>query len=263
MLELIDLEDESIEEWEGLLEPSLTILDFTRRIFDGNTTEIVSYDPADLDFRIWLGWNDKHNRLYVAGQFADDIHVRKRSASLGGPDFMHIHVDGDHTGGEYHGFTGDRYWDNFAHAQAYTAPFLYEPELPLGLRYNTFGQPYEFFWAAELPYGFGRDGADGENPVVWNVEFFITPFDRLDPDPENSIVSELERSKVIGFFISVGDSEEKDLADFYNLGEGGGSLSFWNADGFVDGILLGSGEFVEGSAVQPSSWGMIKASLSY
>ena len=47
--------------------------------------------------------------------------------------------------------------------------------------YNTFGEPFEFAWAAELPYGFGRDGAEGENPVVWNVEFFITPFDLLDP----------------------------------------------------------------------------------
>ena len=263
MLELIDLEDGSIEEWEELFAPSLTTLDFTRKILDRNTldTEIVSYDPSDLDFRIWLGWNDKHNRLYVSGQFADDIHVRKGSVSQA-PDYIYFHVDGDHTGGQYSSLTGDRYRDNFAHAQTYTAPFFYEPEFSLGLSYNSFGQPYEFAWAAELPYGFGSDGADGENPVVWNVEFFVTPFDLLDPDPEHSIVSKLERSKVIGFFIVVGDGEDEDEGDSYRLGKGEGRPAL-TADGFVDGILLGAGEFVEGSAVRPNSWGMIKASLGY
>ena len=263
MLELIDLEDGSIEEWEELFGPSLTTLDFTRKILDRNTLdrEIVSYDPSDLDFRIWLAWNDKHDRLYVSGQFADDIHVRKGSVSQA-PDYIYFHVDGGHTGGQYSSLTGDRYWDNFAHAQTYTAPFFFEPEFSLGLSYNSFGQPYEFAWAAELPYGFGRDGADGENPVVWNVEFFVTPFDLLDPDPEHSIVSELERSKVIGFFIVVGDGEDEDEGDSYHLGEGEGRPAL-TADGFVDGILLGAGEFAEGSAVRPSSWGMIKASLKY
>ena len=80
MLEFIDLEDERIDEWEELFEPSITTLDFTRSIFDRNTSkrETVSYDPSDLDFQIWMGWNDTHNRLYVSGQFADDIHVRDR-----------------------------------------------------------------------------------------------------------------------------------------------------------------------------------------
>ena len=117
MLEWIDLEDGSIEDWEELFDPSLTTLDFTRTIFDRNTLdrEIASYDPSDLDFRIWLVWNDKHNRLYVSGQFADDIHVRKRNRTQGGPDSMYLYVDGDHTGGQYHLLTGDRYRDNFVH----------------------------------------------------------------------------------------------------------------------------------------------------
>ena len=39
MLELIDLEDGRIDEWEELFEPSITILDFTRNIFDRNTSK--------------------------------------------------------------------------------------------------------------------------------------------------------------------------------------------------------------------------------
>ena len=262
VLELIDLRDGSIEEWEELWEPSLTTLDFTREISDGSTLkrETVSNDPSDLDFRMWVGWNDTHNRLYVSGQFADDIHVREATIRHA-PDYMYFYVDGDHTGGQYHFLTGDRYRDNYAQAQAYTAPFLFQPELPLGMGRNSFGEPYESAWAGELPFAHGRIGAEGENPVVRDVEFFITPFGLLDYDPENSMVSELERGKLIGFYIVIVDGDmEVEVSNSYYLDERGGNPN-WNADVFVDGVLLGAGEFVEGSAVQPSSWGLIKASL--
>ena len=71
---------------------------------------------------------------------------------------------------------------------------------------------------------------------------------------------------MIGFYIGVGDSdldeEEGDGYNIYDRSKGGGNPS-QTADAFVDGVLLRAGEFGEGSAVQPSSWGMIKASLSY
>ena len=202
MLELIDLDDGRIDEWEELFEPSITTLDFTRKIFDRNTSkrETVSYDPSDLDFQIWLVWNDTHNRLYVSGRFADDIHVREPSSINQGPDVMFLYVDGDYSGGQYNFLTGDRYRDNFVSAQTYSAPFFAQPELSLGLNYNSFGEPFEFSWAGEFPYAYGGDGAEGENPIVWNVEFFITPFDLLDSDPENSTISQLRRGKVIGFY---------------------------------------------------------------
>lgn len=177
MVELIDVKDGRIEEWEELWEPSLTTLDFTREISNHRTlnSEIAANDPSDLDFRIWVGWNDTHNRLYVSGQFADDIHVREIT-SRHAMDSMFFYVHGDHSGGQYNFLTGDQYRDNLAHAQIYWAPFLAQPELSLGLSYNNFGEPYEFSWAGEFPYGSGGNGANGENPVVWTVEFFITPF---------------------------------------------------------------------------------------
>ena len=180
MLELIDVKDGRIGEWEELWEPSLTTLDFTREVSDRGTgstseTEAVPNDPSDFDFRMWMGWNDTHNRLYVSAQVADDIHVRERTGNHS-LDYMYFHVDGDHSGGQYNFLTGDQYRDNLAHAQIYWAPFLAQPELSLGLSYNNFGEPYEFSWAGEFPYGSGGNGANGENPVVWTVEFFITPF---------------------------------------------------------------------------------------
>lgn len=268
MLELIEVKDGRIDEWEELWEPSLTTLDFNLEVWardTGSTSEIetVSIDPSDFDFRMWMGWNDANNRLYVSAQVADDIHVRERTGNHS-LDYMYFHVDGDHTGGRYVGFTGEQYPDNFAHAQTYTAPFFFQPELSLGLSYNDFGEPYEFAWAGELPFASGGDGADGENPVVWTVEFFITPFDVLNYDPENSMVSELKRDKVIGFYISIGDFDwgEEGGGSAYNLVEDDGKPNT-SADYFVDGVLQGAEGILEDSVVRRSSWGMVKASLGY
>ena len=135
---------------------------------------------------------------------------------------------------------------------------------PFGLRYNSFGEPYEFAWAGELPFASGGDGADGENPVVWTVEFFITPFDVLDYDSENSTVSELKRDKVIGFYISIGDFDwgKERRGSSYRLVEDDGKPGA-SADFFADGVLVGAGEILEDSVVRSSSWGLIKASLRY
>ena len=266
MLELIDLDDGSIDEWEALFEPSVRALDFVRSIRNRSTLKkrIEAYDPSDLDFRVWLGWNGTHNRLYVSGQFVDDIHVREGTRRHA-PDYISLNVDGDHTGGQYRLLTGERYRDNFVHAQTYTAPYFYEPDFSVGLSYNSFGEPYDFFWAGEFPYAYGGVGAVGENPVVWIVEFYITPFDLLDMDPANSLVTELKGGKIIGFFLGVGDGDlDEEEGDWYGIDGGihrGAGNPNHTADVFVDGMLLKAGDFLEGSAVQPSSWGLIKASL--
>ena len=54
----IDVTDGTIEDWEELFgEPSLTSLDFTGFTSYQGSGESMDYNPSDLDFRIWLGWN--------------------------------------------------------------------------------------------------------------------------------------------------------------------------------------------------------------
>ena len=63
MLSQIDLRDGTTDEWYGLLgEPTLKTIDF--EMSERYSTE---YDPADLDFAIWLGWHEELNRIYYAG----------------------------------------------------------------------------------------------------------------------------------------------------------------------------------------------------
>ena len=264
MLELIDLNDGSIEEWEELFEPSLTALDFTGYILDRETLKrnIVPFDPSDLDFRMWLGWNSTHDRLYVSLQAADNSHpLRERLDQA--EDGMSLSVDGDHSGGTYRFFSGPRHRETMMTAQQYITPYSWDLVSSVGLSHD----PEGFEWVNNLPYTDGGEGFLGENPVFWVVEFFITPFDALVwNDEESSLGSELEAGEVVGFYIWVGDVDIKETT-VYEIDEGfiigqGGNPWFYS-DFFVDGVLLGAGEFVEGSAAQPSSWGMIKASLGY
>ena len=58
----IDITDGSIEDWEELFgEPSLTSLDFTGFTSYQGNGDSMEYNPSDLAFRIYLGWNGASN----------------------------------------------------------------------------------------------------------------------------------------------------------------------------------------------------------
>ena len=53
-LAALDLDNANVEDWvEAVGEPTLTLLDFDLR---PSYTQVTSYGPSNLDFRIWLGW---------------------------------------------------------------------------------------------------------------------------------------------------------------------------------------------------------------
>ncbi len=102
----LDLDDGSVEDWlDAVGEPTLTPLDFNLWS-DTETTSYDQLDPANLDFRIWVGWS-RDGRIHVAGEFADDVYVNEYDP-LEFPNFffdahdsMSFLIDGDHTGGKY------------------------------------------------------------------------------------------------------------------------------------------------------------------
>ena len=67
----INVTDGSVEDWENIVgEPTLTPLDFAEP-YGG------SYDPSDMDFRIWLGWHDATDRIFFAME-RGRRHIRQR-----------------------------------------------------------------------------------------------------------------------------------------------------------------------------------------
>ena len=252
MMQEIDL-DGFCQEWEDLLgDRLLTPFDFGA---------YEPKDPSDLDFGMWLGWNDTNDRLYVAALFIDDQHVEVQEFSGPSPwecwgkcDYMHFSIDGDHSGEQ---------WtlplepsELHAHAQLYHAI----AQIPRGPNVAIYPREGPTGWIVEPPYSESGGDAFGEHPTVWSIEFYVTPFDLLILDePEASIPSVLEAGKTIGFNIEFDDADEGEESGTYFLRD----PNNWGPQAWVDGLLVGVGDGIDDSAVHADSWARIKASLGH
>ncbi len=273
-LERIDLTDGSVEDWyEVLGEPALTASDFYWLNYD--------YDPSELDFRIWLAWHQGSNTIWIAMERFDDLYFNRYDGS--GLNRMHLWdssirflVDGDHTGGIYgdwtaaghrrdcEGCTPEQVLRNNRQAQRWIA--IAEAANGEILDYDGHSE-----WVIREPYAAAGSGVLGQTPAITVVEFKVTPFDDLIWDDEDaSEVSQLRPGKTIGFAMRTSDNDATEYQDGFgprihlSLGPEVSDLRV-NADLFVDGLLVGAGEdpssYDDVSAVDPSSWGRIKAAL--
>ena len=281
---LINLDDGVVEDWEDVLgEPVLTTLDFDRY-----TPAYIDYQagPSNFDFRIWLGWSED-GKIYCAGQFVDDRYIAITDEDfpynfMWRADSMQLLVDGDHSGGRYRPFDPEeraqeeaaveegRPRMTYRQAQEYEAV----PRVPAGPQVSLpLVNVYGDWWMVELPFARGGGGVYGENPTIWSVEFFVTPFDRLNNlDPEDSVVSQLSGGVVIGLDVWVSDHDgitdrtPSSPEGRYFLGRPNSKPNSKpnvdsDASQFFDGLLLDPGGGTSDSAVQSTTWGHIKASL--
>ncbi|NKB67603.1 MAG: hypothetical protein GKR89_11110 [Candidatus Latescibacteria bacterium] len=278
-LAAIDLHDGSAEDWLEIVgEPTMTAIEFSAQ------TALEPYDPADMDFRIWLAWHDGTDRIYAAMERVDDIYVNTFDRSThnwsASPAIMqsqdsvlNLHLDGDHSGGDYHLFpccNSDEEVARFAgQAQPYAAigetrgdPFVHidiMQNLNRGYQWGT--------WYTELPYADGGGGRFGENPIITVTEFFVTPFDRFQWDSqEETLVSQLSPGKTIGFKMTVNDRDEEESFNSTSLSlPDAETIDLTTADDFLDGLLLGPDGAIpaaeDDTAVEGLSWGRIKASF--
>ena len=278
ILPFLDQNDGSVEDWlEAIGEPTLTPLDFFLDSRYPLLTSYDQYDPSNLDFRIWMGWNDD-GKIYVAGQFADDEYVNEHDPFTFPYSLFQVHdsmsllADGDHTGGQLywiqsHGELDEALKTN-RQAQSYYA-LSRVPSGPMVSLGETTDHTLDFFdesvdWMVQPPFARGGGSVSGENPTVWIVEFYVTCFDHLHHlNPEESVASQFAEGKIMGFDLGVLDFDSEpgglganftlvDPVEFEKDGIG--------ADFFVDGLLLGPDDDV-GSLVQSVSWGRIKAAL--
>ena len=281
----IDVTDGTIEDWEELFgEPSLTSLDFTGFTSYGGSGESMDYNPSDLDFRIYLGWNGASDRIYIGAICIDDVYIGEEERSSRyverqGEDSVNLMIDGDHDGSpqweRVNLDEGDDSGINGQAAQVYTG-------VPVRREMSNVGIPFfeTYFegesWWGYPPYGNGGGSVAGENPVVWVTEFYVTPFDMLiRKEPENSLVSDLGAEQIVGFRVSLGDFDEPAInglggnsaGKLHVLGSyygGTGRDTLGDSDTWMDGILLPANGIDRGggTAVAPDSWARIKASFS-
>ena len=211
--------DGSIDEWVDLLgEPTLTPLDF--QVYpDG-----ASYDPADMNYRVWLAWHGGTHRIYVAVERSDDIYLNeyeydgsfRHMCLMNNHDsFVGFRVDGDASGGTYV-FSSDDIEDpeerrllTYQHAQSYRALGEILGGGPHVCLHDYSGYNAED-WFQQPPYVEGGGASFGAQPTLSVTEFYVTPFDRLIwNSPEESVVSTLSRGTLIGFVLSIADIDEE------------------------------------------------------
>ncbi len=265
MLKDIDVTDGLIDQWPEIGPPSATGLDFS--VF-ANLFKEPEYDPSTLDFRLWLGWSASPSRIYVALACVDNVGVNRTNYD---PEEDHVPLDGfnfwvdaDHSGGGFHP-TADHGSEEYKlQDDAQVQDYRISPDVPPG-EDNILGMSAWADWPEEPPFGQGFGITHGENPSIWVVEFYLTPFDLfVYSGAEESAVSALSAGKVIGFRCLVHDADGGALftenfnrfllpamgLDAYLGNEG-------SADLFADGVLIGA----EGTVVEDLTWGRIKASL--
>ena len=162
----IDLRDASIADWEDVVgDAQLVTTDFFQ---DPTVGDGAQYDPADLDYRIWLAWNGNAGTIWMGMERIDNIYINEYAGgdlgSLWRQDAIEFMLDGDHTGGDYTGSADENWTDeekdlnNNRTAQQYVAI----GDTPDGRHVGYLGKGTE--WVNALPYADGGGGSTGDGP---------------------------------------------------------------------------------------------------
>jgi hypothetical protein len=258
----LDVSDQSLDDWTGILaNPTLTASDFSS---DPTVGEGTPYDPTDMDYQIWLGWNGSTSRLFFALERTDDNFINEYEGGNPGHFWRHdgaffFSVDGDHSGGDYSG-SADSTWtdeEKTLNNNRTAQTFHGITDAPDGLHLGYDGAGVE--WVCAVPYAGGSGGSTGEAPTTSIFEGFLTPFDDLLwHSPERSTVSQLHAGKIIGFEIGIYDfdtEEEYSISSYHALP----LVPPWRySEHFVDARLISG---ADDTAVESRSWARIKASF--
>ena len=258
----IDLADGTVEDWEDVFgEANFLPADF---FADPTVGDGAQYDPTDMDYRIWTGWRSSNNTIWFAMNRFDNVYFGREydGSSPWNYEAIEVMLDGDHSGGDYTGsanedWTADEQTlNNNRTAQQYIGV----ADDPSGRHVFYLGAGGE--WVNDLPYADGGGISIGDNPTESVIEFYVTPFDDLIwNSPDDSRATPLVDGKVIGFQISLPDTDQAPGQDraFHTLS---GQAATWRfAERFIDARLVGAGGG-GATAVTENSWGRIKASLS-
>jgi len=258
----IDLRDVSVADWEDVVGDAMfTPLDMYQ---DPTVGDGAQYDPADLDYRIWVGYNGNQGTVWMGMERIDNVYINEYTGgdlgSLWQHDAIEFMLDGDHTGGDYTGSADENWTDEekTLNGNRTAQQYVAIADTPDGRHVGYQGAGAD--WVNTLPYADGGGGSIGEGPTTNIIEFFVTPFDDLIwNSPDDSVRSPLVDGKIIGFQISAQDFDTAptEYRAFHTIT---GQAATWRyAERFADGRLVGAGG---ATAVEDDSWGRIKASLS-
>ena len=230
------------------------------------TWEITS--PEVLAFRVFLGWVQEEQRVYVALEIFDDIYFNEWDGMVLAEgwwaDHVEFYIDGDHSGGQYN-YTGtvfdtateEKKRLHNSTAQQYWA-FAESPAGPLA-RNTGPADPR----VSSPPWTEAGGAVLGRPQGLSVIEFAVTPWDDLDwRGVDNSKRSDLTAGKVIGIQLMVFDWNERSV--FAGSHAIHGLFDpMWDASMLVDAVLCGTESCFPGTgtSVTSDTRGRIKASF--
>lgn len=271
---LPDVRDGTVADWLELVPgPSLTTADFRDAAWRAGEP-IESGDEV----RVYLGWNAALARIYVAVERSDDFSIDNYMGSGTGDDMtlhdsIQLMVDGDHSGGGYvirGGTVPDKKTDPEAY-EAYVEEVLLAEDLQaqkyqaiavaLDQRHLCLSGPADLRkpWATQPPYGDGLGTQDPSAPQRTLVELYVTAWDSLNyHGAEYSRTSRLRPGGMIGLQVAVidYDQDSRDWDGFYTVN--GGRPSDYEADSWLEAVLLPRDGGSTGSGIAAGGWGWIK-----
>ena len=262
---LVPVIDGDLRDWEVVGE-SYAIL--TGQFNDLISPEVEASDSDDFAARLMVGWNKAENRLYIAAQVRDDIHQIDRPAGsatvIWKDDAMVLFIDADHSGGQFANFTelSHEEWRRRNGTEA--SHFVLAgppPDEDFFVNYSAAA----WYALSDGPYTkaavefVGVLGGEG----VTNYEVMLVPFDRIDINAVfQSEEHVLRENEILGFNVEFNDFDvHSELFDAkWSLSGQYNSNRF--SDRFTDLILMPLEGILQLTAVESSSWGRLKASLS-
>ena len=150
-------------------------------------------------------------------------------------------VDGDRSGGNLRIDNATGFSYPMQHAQEYTAfPGTYENDNNVSL----WPRAFHLDWLLNLPYADGGGAMVDSEPSFGVVEYYVTPFDNLIwDDQETSTVSPLFPEKTIGFCLVLADVDESEFDSLHGLYSSDEDDAWGEnaSDLWARGILTGAG----------------------
>ena len=262
---LVPVIDGDLRDWE-VVGGSYAIL--TGQFHDLISPEVEASDSDDFSARLMVGWNKAANRLYIAAQVRDDIHQIDRPAGSATvlfflDDAMELFIDADHSGGQFANFTELSHEEYRRRNGTEANHFVLAgppPDEDFFINYSAadwyalFDGPYT---GAAVKF-IGVLGGEG----VTNYEVMLVPFDRVDINAVfQSEEHPLQENEILGFNVEFNDFDVHSELFDAKWSLSGQYNSYRFSDRFTDLILMPLEGTFQVTAVEPRSWGRLKASL--
>ncbi len=254
----LPLVDGDLSDWEGLT-PALRMSAFNDLVTGADI------DTEDFDVKVWIGWSDSANRLYVAVEVVDDIHQVDRPAGTAvtkifQDDDLEVFIDADHSGGQFADFSDLGPQEQLARNGAEANHFVLAGPHEDGEEFVNFSAA-GWYALADGPYteAHVRYEGDSGGPGVTRYEMSLVPFNRVNVTADFlSVPHDLHAEEVLGFNLELSDYDTRSELFDAKWSLSGAFNAFRLSERFTDLWLEPP---ARATAIEDLTWGRIKASL--